>query len=206
MRVDDALRRDIVTAVQAVEKASTAEVVVTVVPRSAAHWDVALAAALAAVALVQLAVVVFFDDTSALHVTIDSAVAALAAAALVRGVPPLERLLLPRGAAARRVEQGAESAFCRQGVFRTRGHTGVLVYVSLLERRAVLLPDDAVARALPAEALESLRARSAALFAGPDPRADLLALLDLLRRLGARHLPAAADGVNELPDAPVVTG
>jgi len=53
MRVDDDLRREIVAAVQAVEKGSAAEVVVTVVPRSAAHWDVSLSAALAAVFLIQ---------------------------------------------------------------------------------------------------------------------------------------------------------
>lgn len=205
MRLDDELRRDIVAAVQAVEKGSSAEVVVTVVPRSAPHWDVALAAALAASVAVQVVVAAFFGDTSPLHVALDSAVAGLAAVGLVRRVPGLERLLLPRRAAARRVEAGAESAFCRQGVFRTRGRTGVLLYLSLLERRAVLLPDDALTRALPAEALDALRAETAALFAAPEPRTALLALLDHLRRLGARHLPATTGDVNELPDA-AVTG
>jgi putative membrane protein len=205
MRVDDGLRRDIVEAVQAIEKGSAAEVVVTVVPRSAGHWDVALAAALAAVFAVQAAVAAFFDDTSAAHVALDSAVVALAAAALVRGLPAVERLLLPRRLSARRVEAGAESAFCRQGIFRTRAHTGVLVYLSLLEQRAVILPDDALVRALPAEALEALRAQAAALFVQPEPRAALLALLDHLRRLGARYLPPGPDDANELPDA-AVTG
>ena len=203
MRVDEGLRREIVAAVGAVEKSSAAEVVVTVVPRSALHWDVALGAALAAVFLVQAVAVAFFEDTSALHVALDAAVVGLLAVALVRSLPALERFLLPGRVAARRVEAGAESAFCRQGIFRTRAHTGLLLYLSLLERRAVLLPDDQVARALPAEALASLRAQTAALFAQPDPRAALLALLDHLRRRGAQHLPAAADDANELPDAPV---
>lgn len=205
IHVDDGLRRDVVAAVQAVEKGSAAEVVVTVVPRSAAHWDVSLAAALAVVFLIQAVAVVFFQESSALAVALESGLVGLLVIGLVRSLAPLERLLLPGRVAARRVEAGAESAFCRQGIFRTRAHTGVLLYLSQLERRAVLLPDDGVAQTLPAEALAALHAQAAALFAQPDPRAALFSLLDYLRRVGARHLPASADDVNELPDG-MVTG
>jgi putative membrane protein len=204
VRVDERLRSDIAAAVRKVEAGSSAEVVVTIASRSAAHWDVALAAALAAAFLMQAVAAAFFDNTSALHVALDSALAAIAVVGLVRGLAPVERLLLPGRVAARRVEAGAESAFCRQGIFRTRGRTGVLVYLSLLERRAVLLPDDGVAHTLPPEALATLRAQADALFCGPESGRALLALLDLLRRVAARHLPRGADDVNELPDAPVV--
>lgn len=204
MRVDEQLRGDIAAAVRQVEAVSSAEVVVTIVSRSAAHWDVALGAALAAVFLVQVAAVAFFPDTSALHVALDSALVALAVIGLVRGLPAVERLFLPGRSAGRRVEAGAESAFCRQGIYRTHKQTGVLLYLSLLERRAVLLPDDGVVHALPAEALAALRAQTATLFRDKEPRGALLALLDLLRRVGARHLPREKSDQNELPDAPVI--
>ncbi len=203
MRLDEGLRRDVAAAVQGIEEGSAAEVVVTVVPRAASPWDVALIAALAATFLFQALVVLFLADASALAVALDSAVVALSIVALVRAVSPAERLLLPGRIAARRGAVAAESAFCRQGIHRTRGRTGLLLYLALAERRAVLLPDDAIAAALPAEALRALHAETAALFSRPDPRAALLALLDHLRRLAARHLPAAAGDVNELPDAPV---
>jgi putative membrane protein len=203
LRVDETLRREIVAAVQRIEQASAAEVVVTIVPRSAAHWDVTLAASLAAVLVFQAATAAFFPDLSALHVAIDSAGLALLVGLVGRALPPLERLLLPGRAKERRVEVGAESAFCRQGIFRTRSRTGTLVYLSLLERRAVLLPDDGLARAIPAESLAALRAETARLFDAPDAAKALLAVLDHLRRVAVRHLPARPDDVNELPDAPV---
>jgi putative membrane protein len=203
VRVDAALRREIVAAVQRIEQASAAEVVVTIVPRSAAHWDVTLAASLAAVLLFQAAAATFFRDVSALHVALDSAGLALLVGFLGRSLAPLERLLLPARVKDRRVEVGAESAFCRQGIFRCRAHTGLLVYLSLLERRAVLLPDDGLARALPVEALAGLHAEARRLFDAPDTAKALLALLDRLRRVAAKHLPAGPDDVNELPDAPV---
>jgi putative membrane protein len=203
VRVDEALRRELAAAVQKIEKGSAAEVVVTIVPRSAAHGDVTLGAALAAVLLFQLLAAALFPSVGALHVALDSAALALVVGFLVRALPPLERLLLPGRVAARRVEVAAESAFCRQGIFRTRDHVGLLLFVSLLERRAVLLLDDGLSRALPAEGLAGLRAEAGRLFATPDPARALLALLDQLGRLSARHLPAGPGDVNELPDAPV---
>lgn len=204
LRVTEQLRSDITGAVKRIEAASAAEVVVTVVPRSALHWDVTLAAALALVFGVQLLAAELLGDLSALDVLLDAAVAAGLGVALARGLPPVQRLLLPGRVAARRVEAGAESAFLRQGVYRTRARTGVLVYVSLLERRAVLLPDDGVAHALPPATLAALQAQAAALFSGPDPHRALLALLDAMGRATARHLPCGEDDVNELPDAPVL--
>lgn len=204
MRVDERLRDDIAAAVKKVEASSGSEVVVTIVPRSSAHWEVALVSALAVVFLVQAAAALVYPDASTLQVGLDSALGAVVAMGLVRGIHPLERLLLPARVAARRVELGAESAFCRQGIFRTRKRVGVLVYLSLLERRAVLLPDDGVVHALPAPAMASLKSQAGALFRHRDPRLALLGLLDHLRSLGARHLPRAADDVNELPDAPVI--
>ncbi len=203
MRIDEELRRDVATAVRAIEQGSAAEVVVTIVPRSSGHWEVSLWAALAAAFLVQAGAALLAPDTRAPHLALDSALLALAAAWLVRRVPALERRLLPARVAAHRVELGAESAFCRQGIFRTRGHTGVLVYLSVLERRAVLLPDDALVQALPPDALAALRDQADRLFAGGAPRQALLALLDQLRRLAARHLPAGPADANELPDEPV---
>jgi putative membrane protein len=204
LRVDERLRGEITAAVKQVEAGSAAEVVVTIVPRSAGHWDVTLGAALAVVLLVQAAASALYPDASALHVLLDSALLAAAVLGLVRGLPPLERLLLPARAAARRVEEGAETAFCRQGIYRTRARTGVLIYLSLLERRAVVLPDDGVAHALPPELLAALRTQAAGILREADARGALLALLDLLRRAGARHLPRQAEDVNELPDAPVL--
>ena len=205
LRVDERLRGDIVAAVQRIEKASAAEVVVTIVPRAALHWDVTLAAALAAVFTVQVVAAALLGDLTALDVALDAGAAALLVVALVRGLPPVQRLLLPGRVAARRAELGAESAFCRQGVFRTRRHTGVLVYLAILERRAVFLPDDGVSRALPPAALATLRTQASAIFAGRDPRGALLAFLEALARATARHLPCTADDVNELPDAPVMS-
>lgn len=47
------------------------------------------------------------------------------------------------------VEARAHLEFYRQGLNRTKKHTGVLLFVSLMERRAVVLADEAIAQKLP---------------------------------------------------------
>lgn len=47
------------------------------------------------------------------------------------------------------VELRAELEFYRKGLHSTHGKTGVLLFVSLMERRAVVLADEAIAKKLP---------------------------------------------------------
>ena len=85
-------------------------------------------------------------------------------------------------------------AFTDCGVHKTRGRTGVLVFVSAFERRAVVRPDvgvPAAELATWAEALDS--------SVGKGPESFLAALREVAPRL-AEQLPRAADDSNELPD------
>lgn len=77
----------------------------------------------------------------------------------------------------------------------------MLVYVSTFERRVELVADVGVDGKLVEGEVRALEAAVAG-------RPDLDAFLEALRRLGpalAPSLPHAADDVNELPDAPVMT-
>jgi len=56
-------------------------------------------------------------------------------------VAPIHRLLVSSGRKAAAVHLAARAAFVDQGVSRTRGRTGILLYVSMFERRVEVLPD-----------------------------------------------------------------
>lgn len=53
----------------------------------------------------------------------------------------VRRALVPHAARAARVEAHAAQAFLASEVFKTRHRDGVLLFVSLFERRAIVLPD-----------------------------------------------------------------
>ena len=60
---------------------------------------------------------------------------------LVKYVPGLKRILAGSAAMERRLHQRASEAFVAEEVFLTRDRTGILLFLSLLERRVLVLGD-----------------------------------------------------------------
>jgi len=105
---------------------------------------------------------------------------------LVRTVPGLKRLLAGNHLMARRVEQRAAEAFISEEVFATPKRTGILIFLSLLERRVMVIGDaginsrvesgawngiirgvvDAIGRGAPADGLAEAIRSCGALLAG----------------------------------------
>lgn len=123
-----------------------------------------------------------------------------AAAALATTLlPPLARLLIPSARMEGEVEQYARGYFLEREIFGTRERTGILVLVSLFERKVVILPDTGLADRLPAGALAAVincmrpqlsrGARFAALSAG------LAAVEKALLAAGFRGTPGAPDEI-----------
>lgn len=65
---------------------------------------------------------------------------------LINLIPALDRLVIPRGAKNKAVNNTALRAFCQQGVYDTRERTGILIYVSFLEKQARVLADKGIAK------------------------------------------------------------
>ncbi len=114
-------------------------------------------------------------------------------------LPPVARLLIPSARLEGEVEQYARGYFLEREVFGTRERTGILVLVSLFERRVVILPDTGLADRLPAEALAAVVARMGprlsrgARFAALS--AVLAALEEVLLAAGFRGAPGAPDEI-----------
>jgi putative membrane protein len=194
-----AAKTRVTEAVVDVESRTAAEIVVFV-RRASNTWRQVDLAVGATVAFGVLLLLLFHPRPIAVEVMpIDVVLAFLGGSVLCNNIPPFKRALLPHKRVTEQVRAAAREAFVDQGVSRTRGRTGILVYVSTFERRVEVVADIGVdTRVVEAEVL----ALTQSVAGGP----DLDAFLDALRRLGpalAPSLPRAADDVNELPDAPV---
>lgn len=70
-------------------------------------------------------------------------------------VPAFSRLFLDPLRAEAEVRQYAQAMFLQRELFRTRDRNGLLVLISLFERRVVILPDSGLGEHLPAARLEA---------------------------------------------------
>jgi putative membrane protein len=130
----------IAAAVRRAESRSTGQVVPVVVessePYEEARWIGAVAGAALATALVELLV----KDPGVTEVLVFQVLSGVAGWFVGR-LPAVERVLAGRRHQEEAVHGRAEQAFFEHGLHQTRHGTGVLVFASLREHRAVIIGD-----------------------------------------------------------------
>jgi putative membrane protein len=187
-------------AVRTVEEASSAELVVAVRQRSGSYVHVNLTVGI----LVGLAALAFLLYSPWSHELIwflvDPVVAGAVAGFVFLRSPLLTRIFTRQTARRGRVETAARSVFVERRVHSTSGRTGTLLYLSLLEREAVLVVDLAVEALAATDAwraavdeIESAMRRGAS---GLEVAAKVRGLAAVL----GPALPRSENDVDELPN------
>jgi putative membrane protein len=218
MRIAEQDRIAIGAAVTAAERTTDAEIVAIVAERSdryhdaALHWVlIGLLLLVAVMAAIPAQFVAVLDGVwggwggawtmgqllCALLVLLIFAFLLLLAATRPDGA---RMLLTPASTKTRRVRARAVLLFRAAIEARTATRTGVLLYVSLAERRAEIVTDDAVlARVSPDEWAEAMSALLEGLKEG---RAGdgMVAAIDRVGAVLATHFPHTGTDPNELPD------
>jgi putative membrane protein len=200
-RFDDSARDVLTSCVREIEETTDAEVVLVVRARSGSyrHADFLFGALLAFIGLIFL----LFSPVE-FHpywVLIDVVLLFMLGTLLSSRSNALRRLLTREKFRKAIVRTHAAAMFYEAGIANTDAETGVLIYLSLLERRLELIADRGVLKAVPAlewnEELFELHEAGR--------KADAKALQEALTKLGillACHLPATGKNPNELPDLP----
>jgi putative membrane protein len=194
-------RERVARAVREAEGRTLGQIVPVVVERSGRYQEVPW---IGGVLLAALATTV--AEVSGLGVTAWELpfvqIAAGFAGALLSRIGPVERLLAGRGDLEAAVRSRAGQAFLENGLGRTQRGTGVLVFASLLEHRAVVLGDHGIHEKM---GDEGWRQDVEALVGGirrGDPAAGFCDAIALVGAKLAEHFPRPGGGAapNELPD------
>jgi putative membrane protein len=217
-RLSEADHGRVTAAVAAAERASNGEIVTIVAPRSDAYHDVGLHYAVLAMLLVPtigallpqsvidwaLGLVLGWNQTLSIRVLMLLLFVKMTAVFLIVRYAlawmPLRMALTPGSTKTRRVRRRAVEFFRAGTEKRTKGRTGVLLYLSLLEHRAEIVADEAIhSRVDPEIWAEAMALLVTNVKAGRIGEGMALAV-DKIGAVLAECLPPTLDNPNELPD------
>ena len=115
--------------------------------------------------------------------------------------PALGIRLLPESTIDRRVQARARLAFLDEGVFRTRDRSGMLLFVALRERRALVLADEGISACVEPAEWQAIIDRLVATIRAGKPTAGMVEAIEACGRLLERQgPPARSDDDDELSD------
>jgi putative membrane protein len=124
---------------------------------------------------------------------------------LVVAIPPIRRLLTPRGMKRERVRRRAQEQFMAKNLAATRERTGVLIYISVAERMAELIADEGISARVAPVAWEGAMARLIAGFKLGRPLEGFEQAIDICAEILSEHVPPRpGDNPNELPNTVAV--
>lgn len=191
-------------ALAAAERRTVGEILPVVVERSDRHPSACWLAALTCALIGSAGLVPWLAwDRPALLMLAQLGLGGLGYAS-ARWLSDFQRFFVSEARAREMAEEQAFQEFHRYELHRTAGRTGVLLFVSLLERRAIVLADVGIdARVAPEQwartndlLLDGLRRRSL--------RAGLVAGIQSAGEVLAQHFPVEGGDRNEIPDRVIV--
>ena len=217
-QLSEADHEKVSAAVTAAEASSSGEIVVVATPISDAYHDVALHwalvplfAVLAWAAWRPSALAWWYDflfggwqpdPTQSQLLTLLMVFAALkfTVALLILKWMPLRLFLTPAATKHRRVRRRAIAIFQAAAAGRTTGRTGILIYLSLAERRAEIIADEAILKVTDehtwGEAMEALLAE----VREGRPADGICAAIERVGAVLSEHFPRSEADTNEIPD------
>ena len=218
MRFTDEDRARVSAAIAAAEASSNGEIVAVATPLSdpyhdvALHWAlVPLFAVLAWAAWRPTALVWWYDflfggwqpdPTLGQLFTLLMVFAALkfTVALLILKWMPLRLALTPGATKHRRVRRRAVTVFRAAAEKRTVGRTGILIYLSMGERRAEIVADEAILKVTDDQTWGEAMAALLELVREGRPGDGICAAIERVGLVLSEHFPRSAEDKNEIPD------
>ena len=179
---------------------TTGEIAVVMVDHSSQYIEAEVIGGIFLGSLISLVLaVVFFHSSIWAYVPL-SFVLYFPSHVLFRKVPVLKVAFVGKKKMERAVKERAIRSFYEKGLYRTKDHTGVIFFLSLLERKVWVLADKGIHKKITQPVLNRF-ARMVSTGVREERACD--ALCEAIREIGgllAKHYPGTAGGIDELTD------
>jgi putative membrane protein len=218
LHLDSAARDRIAAAVLAAEQKTSGEIVLAATRESARYsfWELLAAVLLSAAffsALLPAAGAVtalfsrLFWDIPSWYVPAFYGVTSFGIIALgfiAANIPAVDRIVIPRRVRSTCVTNRALRYFTESGTANTREHSGILIFISLLERQVRIVADSGISVKID-QGLWTIIADSLADGIGSgNTEQAVMSAIDQCGSLLAQYFPAEADNPDELADGLVL--
>lgn len=200
-KFDSTAGEKLAQAVRDLEKNTDAEIVIVVRGRSGTyrHADYLCGSVIALIGLIFVLFSPFEFHTY--WVPIDVVGLFIAGAFGCSRTDSVRRVLTTKKFRAHAVRTGAAAMFYEAGIANTSAENGLLVYLSIFERRLEVIADRGILKAVPALKWNNAVFELKQVGRNPDS-ATLVKAVCELGELLAQYLPSTGENPNELPDGP----
>ena len=118
----------------------------------------------------------------------------------IGNISSIDRLIVPKKIRLQKVQERATRYFMESGVYNTKDRTGILIFISILERRVELLADSGINEKISAEKWQNIVNNIIKGIKQKDIAAHLTESINECGDLLTEHFPIQADDKNELTD------
>lgn len=117
-------------------------------------------------------------------------------------IPAIDRLIVPKAYRSFAVYRRALRHFTESGVYDTKEQSGILIFVSLLEREVRIIADRGICSKIEQSEWDAIASELAAGFAkGSSSKKALIHAIEQCGELLATHFPPLTENPNELHDS-----
>jgi putative membrane protein len=199
-RFNEVFRTKLYDTIQDIEDNSQIEIVLLIRPQSGLYRDIAVWAGM----LFSFALFTFFMfspfEFDVFMIYIFTILSFFAVYTLFKAVPEIGSGFIRKSRKEKNVEINARALFQKGGIRFTNKRIGTLIYFSLFEKKAFLLPDRGAQTAVPKEEWDKMENELQNVFSNPNMPEAILITLSSFKPIFSKYIPSVENDVNELPD------
>ena len=208
-------------AVAAAEKRTTGEIALALAPESAHYsfWELLAANGLAgivAVILVPFASVfhelyqrIYWHNEPSWILPVIYLVSIFATVVIgfyLSNIPAIDRLIIPGAIKKECVDHRAMRYFAESGVYQTKENSGILIYVSYMERQVRIIADSGISKVISQDLWNIIADELAENLKKGNTTGGFIQAIEKCGELLAENFPAHEENPNELSDGLVILG
>lgn len=197
---DNIFKDKLVITIQEIENNSAVEIIAAVKSKSDNYSDIPVWAASIAL-IISYTVMMFIHIEINVYLMYFASIFIFAGTYLLFGISDkIKRLATPKKRMNKITDIYSRAIFQKAGTAYTLKHTGILFFISLFEKKIIIIPDKGVKTAVPDEDWISINQAFQKIFTKKNIAEAFLQELSSLKNTLTKYIPPVENDINELPD------